>query len=417
MKRNNVDIYQPTRQSIASIAVLILKFIRVLVSAFWPIFLGLIITGQRGSDGEWWHFVGIGITGLSLVGSILAYFKYYFHVTEEEVHISKGIIKKTNLTIPFDRVQSVDFEQTIIHRLLNVVRVKIDTAGSAANELSIDALELPIAEKLRSTVIGYQKNQETVQTAELSDAPEEIVVEEEKKILSIDLPELIKIGISQNHLRTGGIILFFLFATWGELEQALGRQLDDQIGQIEDAASFEVTGYQWLVVGAFFLIVFLVISFVATLIMTVFRYYDMQVTRSPKGFKLTAGLLNRKEISAVHKKVQIVKWGYNYLQKLLGLHSLNILQATSEYKAMVPRFVLPGIDESKVDQFVGEYFPTRIRDDFKVYRIHKLIIYRWTLFFGLFPAIGVIALGYFMDRPVFYVLTAILPIVLIWIIY
>ncbi len=168
MKRSDVDIYQPTRQSIAAILVLIIKFVTRMVKGFWPILLVFVIRGDAGEN-AWWQIGILAIGGLSMVGSIVAYFKYYFHVTDTEIIISKGILKKTNLTIPFDRVQSVDFEQTIVHQLLDVVKVKIDTAGSATSELDIDALELPIAEQLRSIVIGYQMAHKKIEIDEVGE--------------------------------------------------------------------------------------------------------------------------------------------------------------------------------------------------------------------------------------------------------
>ncbi|MBT8218502.1 MAG: PH domain-containing protein, partial [Bacteroidia bacterium] len=229
MRRSDVNIYEPTRQSIAAIVVLIFKFVKRLFDAFWPILLVLVFQG-RGSSDSWIGIVGVVLGSISLLGSILAYFKYYFHVTNDEIIIQKGILKKTNLTIPFERVQAVDFEQSVIHQLLNVVKVKIDTAGSAKSELDIDALELPIAEQLRSIIIGYQKEHQNQDSKEGFDLT---TTEKEERILSVDIPELIKVGISQNHLKTAGLILAFVGAIFREIEQFFTGFVSDRIDGIE----------------------------------------------------------------------------------------------------------------------------------------------------------------------------------------
>jgi len=273
MKRSDIDIYQPTRQSIAAILVLIVKFVRRIISGFWPIILIYFIRGDTGEN-EWWQLVFLGIGGLSLIGSILAYFKYYFHVTDEEIIISKGILKKTNLTIPFDRVQSVDFEQTVIHQVLDVVKVKIDTAGSAGSELDIDALELPIAEKLRSIVIGYQKANQKVEVNDFGEVIEEPAEEEETKILNVNIPELIKVGISQNHLRTAGLIIAFAFAAFNEIEQIFQGFLSDKIDELD----VEQLGPDPLAVAGTALMLiafFLFVAFVITLGLTIIRFYEV----------------------------------------------------------------------------------------------------------------------------------------------
>jgi len=370
MKRNDIDIYQPTRQSIAAILVLIIKFIRRIISGFWPILLVYFLKGNTGED-TWWQIGFLALGGISLIGSIISYFKYYFHVTEDAIIISKGIIKKTNLNIPFDRVQSVDFEQTLVHQFLDVVKVKIDTAGSAASELDIDALELPIAEKLRSIVIGYQKAHKRIEVDESGEVVEQDTTEEEEPILKVDIPELIKVGISQNHLKTAGLIIGFGFAAFNEIEQIFSGFASEQLEQI-DVEQLGPDPWSIALFSLGIIAFFLVISFLITLVLTVVRYFDMRVTRSQKGFKLIAGLFNRKEISAVHKKVQIVRWDYNALQKLLGLFRVNILQAASELAVKKPRFLLPGVYESQVQRFVREYFSDNILQHFKSFRIHPL---------------------------------------------
>ncbi len=414
MKRSDVDIYQPTRQSIAAILVLIIKFVTRMIKGFWPILLVFLIRGDAGED-AWWQIAILAVGGLSLVGSILSYFKYYFHVTENEIIISKGILKKTNLTIPFDRVQSVDFEQTIVHQLLDVVKVKIDTAGSASSELDIDALELPIAERLRSIVIGYQKAHKKVEVDDMGEVIEE-VEKEEVPILHVGIPELIKVGISQNHLRTAGLIIGFGFAAFNEIEQIFSGFASDQLEQID----VEQLGPDPWSIALFTLgvLTFLLIaSFLITLVLTVIRYYDMRVSRSDKGFKLVAGLFNRREISAVHKKVQIVRWDYNALQKLLGLFRVHILQAASELATQKPRFLLPGVYESQVNRFVGEYFPREVLERFTSFKVHPLIIYRYTLFYGFIPAVVFCIVAYLASKTLLYAFALMLPFVLVWTIY
>jgi len=374
-----------------------------------------VLRGDTGRD-AWWQIGILALGGLSMLGSILAYFKYYFHVTEDEIIISKGILKKTNLTIPFDRVQSVDFEQTIIHQILDVVKVKIDTAGSANSELDIDALELPIAEKLRSIIISYQKAHKKIDVDDMGEVIEEAEEKEEVPILQVDIPELIKVGISQNHLKTGGLIIAFGFAAFNELEQIFEGFASEQLEQI-DVEQLAPDPWSIALFALGVAVFFLFLSFLITLVLTVVRYYDMKVSRSDKGFKLVAGLFNRKEISAVHRKVQIVKWGYNALQKILGLFRVNILQAASELAIQKPRFALPGVYESQVNQFIGEYFPPAVLQQFKSFRVHPLIIYRYTLFYGFFPAVVFCLVAYLSGKTLLFTFALIFPFMLIWTIY
>ena len=81
------------------------------------------------------------------------------------------------LDLPFDRIQSVNFEQNFLHQMLNVTAVEIESAGSEQKELKIDALKIPIAEKLREEILR-RKGQVSAETITLESA--EIIQHDEK---------------------------------------------------------------------------------------------------------------------------------------------------------------------------------------------------------------------------------------------
>ncbi|MBT8218975.1 MAG: PH domain-containing protein, partial [Bacteroidia bacterium] len=162
-----------------------------------------------------------------------------------------------------------------------------------------------------------------------------------------------------------------------------------------------------------FFVVLIILSFIITLVLTIIRYYDLQVTRDNKGFKLIAGLFNRKEISAVHKKVQIVSWGYNPLQELLGLFRVKILQASAELDTRKARFLIPGIYDFQLKKFISEYFSDDMLNRFLTFKIHPLIIFRYTIIFGLIPCLIGTVLVYFTGNSKFYHIAWLFPIVLL----
>lgn len=207
----------------------------------------------------------------------------------------------------------------------------------------------------------------------------------------------------------------FGWAAFNELQQVAGDFLNSKIDEINVDVDDLGPDLWSVALGALILLAFfLFIAFLITLGLTVVRYYDMKVTRSKKGFKLVAGLFNRKEISAVHRKVQIVRWDYNILQKLLGLFRVNILQAASEIAAAKPRFLLPGAYEFQVNRFVHEYFPEEILRAFHSFRISAWIIYRITLFYGLLPAAVGSFIAYISGNNLLFGFALLLPLSLLW---
>ena len=127
MKKNDTFAH-PQRQSGYAIIFIILRVLRNLVRQLWPILIAVFL-GRRNSSFDTFEMVlsGLGIFGI--IPSVIAYYKFYFHLNETELVINRGLFRKVKLNIPFERIQSVNFKQTFIHQFFKVTEVEIETAG------------------------------------------------------------------------------------------------------------------------------------------------------------------------------------------------------------------------------------------------------------------------------------------------
>ena len=58
---------------------------------------------------------------------------------------TKGFSKKTNLSIPFEKIQQININQNLIHKLFNLYEIQMDTAGSSSTEVDIKAVSKSVA--------------------------------------------------------------------------------------------------------------------------------------------------------------------------------------------------------------------------------------------------------------------------------
>ena len=203
---------------------ILLRFGRTLVRSLWPLLLVIFL--NRGNKIEYWIGIATACVALiSLLGSVIAYFRFYYHVDQDQLHISKGLVRRSSIDIPFARIQTVDFEQNVVHQAFKVVRVNIDSAGSKSEEISFDALTVEDARLLRDFIMEQKAES----------APEEAAViareEPEELILHLTPRDLLKIGISQNHLRTAGIVFAAIWALADNIDQALQLDLYERMSQ------------------------------------------------------------------------------------------------------------------------------------------------------------------------------------------
>ena len=270
---SKIDLTKPTRQSIKGLVFIFLQGIRQSVRMFWPLVLMLVIQKEIFESNLIWVFIGIAISILLLVHSILFYLHFYFFVIDGEFILNKGYPQKKTLTIPLERIQSVNTKQNLIQQLLNVVTLEIDTAGSAAKELKIHALEKNFADELQNKLRAGKANIESKD----SNGEEKTSEIEEKLILKLTPADLLKIGISQNHFRTALIILAFGFQIFQKTEEVFQEKANEYSGEFMNYMS----NSSWAIV-LFLMVFFLIVSILFSLFRTVFKYFDFKLLK--KGF-------------------------------------------------------------------------------------------------------------------------------------
>lgn len=377
MKKNDISyLFTRHRQSPIAISIILIKFFRNLVRAIWPILLVWIIGRDSSSDNNYFTAAIIGLSSVTVISSIIAYFKYYYHINESELIIEKGLLNKKKILIPFDRIQSIDFEQNLIHQFFDVVSVKIDTAGSGQNEVAIEAVDKKIAEDLKDYLLS-QRESTTIQ----SDAQENVQLKEPSQdLVHLDFGDLLRIGVSQNHLQTAGLIIAFFFGFLDDIEQALNI---DFVARAEDYLGiFHLSNFTMVLI---FIPVLLVIAFVITLFRTILKYYDFKLQSNSKGFTSTTGLLTRNEKFINLQKIQMVTWSQNPLERLFRLFEISLKQASSIEVKSKQSMHIPGAYEEQLDRIKMLTIDDNLflnQDDFG---IDRSIVWRMVIYAGLLP--------------------------------
>ena len=406
MKKSELSFMQPRRQAQAAIAVFVYKFVVRILRAAWPILLVFLFrNNQEQSNSEMLMNATVLIGGLiSLTVSVVAYFRYYFHLEQDQLVIKKGVFNQSLTKLPFERIQNLYIEQNVLHRLLGVVSLRVDSAGSSGHEVTIDALEREDAEAMRAFVLE-RKQGERIETGNL-DVEDGTVTAPiaQSVVLRLTLEDLLKIGVTQNHLATAGVIVGtvfgFLFTVAGAFEQDLVKTL------IERWPALQPGFWGFLILAT----LLFVIAFLLTLVRTVTQYYDLQFFESLDGFQLKAGLFNRREASMQKRKIQLVRWTDNPLRRLLGLYKVSIHQATSSSERVAEQIAIPGCKLEQVDDVVHSSFSGSDEADFQEHQISGSYFNWYIRFYAVLPLAVFGACWYFFQEPRFALPTIAFPI-------
>ncbi|KAA9373520.1 PH domain-containing protein [Microbispora cellulosiformans] len=115
-----------------------------------PALLGLLVAGtSSGGKGHLWSAAGVGLTVLF---GMLRWFTTTYRISPEQVQVRRGLLNRKVLTVPRDRVRTVDVTSHVLHRVLGLARVEVGTGTSDRrhdSRLKLDALSADEAARLR----------------------------------------------------------------------------------------------------------------------------------------------------------------------------------------------------------------------------------------------------------------------------
>jgi putative membrane protein len=89
--------------------------------------------------------------------AVLSWRRFTYRVAGGRLELRSGVLSRSVRTIPLERVRGVDISQPFLHRLLGLARVEVEAAAGGSGksaELSLPAVSLADAERLRATLLG-----------------------------------------------------------------------------------------------------------------------------------------------------------------------------------------------------------------------------------------------------------------------
>ena len=290
--------------------------------------------------------VGIAIGLLMLiVVAVLRWWFFRFRIVEDRIHIREGVVKRTALDIPFDRIQGINVNRRLVERVVGLVTVVIDTPGTLAAEGQLPSVDPEVADQLLRRVEAHRGDGgvgdfETraamdTETEKPWGAPDETgdavpggtgardaqpgQRERGVEVLqTLAIPDLVRMGLASPPV--------FLLAL---LPVAYGVQLDDwvkaMLGFFETARTTVAgPGILGTVVAAAVLGGAVVILGLATGIgREILRHYGFTVWREGTAFRSRAGLFTRQHVAVQIRKMQQLRLNQSFVYGWLRRYRLS----------------------------------------------------------------------------------------------
>ncbi|PSP85308.1 hypothetical protein BRC96_02865 [Halobacteriales archaeon QS_6_64_34] len=313
----------------------------LLQGAFFGLIAGTTLVGVLGLPAGAAPLV---VPALALVvgGFALArYYRFTYEIEGDTLRVESGVFARQSREIPLGRIQNVDARQGILNRLLGLSVVAFETAGGAATEATLDAVDGAEAERLRRLVQRRGKatdrgteltsaeangadesetEQSTGVAADPSDGPdtEELFAFSTRDLLTYALvsvrpaaPVLLLVGLPLGFDILAGVLRFNLGLVGGG--SSLSLSVLGAFGPPRLVALVALVGLQFLVAA-------LVLSVALTLV----EYYDFTLVREGEDLRYERGLLRRYSGTIPLSKVQTVSIRENVVMRRFGFATLAV---------------------------------------------------------------------------------------------
>lgn len=258
-----------------------------------------------------------GGVGLLVIGSALVrYFTFKFAIHNGSLLVKQGLITKKDRTIPLARIQNINLKRDLIHRIVGLVDLEIETAGGGKAEATLSAVTEDQAHELKQKLLGRY---DPLSSPLIEARREEVIYQATTR-------ELFIAGATENRLLIMVASVFGIVSTAPGFMETFTKWIELAIkGAVRQAGRSPSDWTVWIVLG----LIALIFGWLASIIMTFISYWGFEVAWKDGAFRRQYGLLNHFENVVPAKRIQTARFTANFIQKWFGVGKLYLDTAGS----------------------------------------------------------------------------------------
>ncbi len=280
--------------------------------------IAVLFFGVRGDD-RWFGtpFILTAFVGAMLIRALWHQWTFRYGFGPRGLVIREGLIFRNVRQIEYARIENIDTERGLLHRLLDVAQVRVQTSTGGKPEALISVLDLGAVQEMRQRVFADTRS--TAQAAETPAAE----TPEEPRLLHLPPMELVRYGLIDNR----GMIL--VAAGAGFLHQAGLFRIDREVIDywlrsmpLADVAGLGIV--MQIVLTLVVIISALVVVRILSVVMALITLHEFALTRHDGDLRVRYGLLTRIALTLRTRRIQAVHQSESPLHRLFGRVSLDV---------------------------------------------------------------------------------------------
>lgn len=281
---------------------------------------------------------------LIAISSWLKWLRFTYSIHEDELRIEHGIFIRKKRTISKHRIQSINLNQNILHRLFGLTGVQVETAGSDMEvDAHLNALKMSEAEQLRRDL---KVSNGEINSAESYDY--DYALEQKLPKYEASYKRLFIFGTTSGGFGLIATLFIFIFS---EAEFFIPERFLNQTTN-------------WILaqaIGTLIVLSVLVLSVIWLIgvIGSIIKYGDFTIVRYEQELYITRGLWEKKQLTIPLQRIQAVGVKQNFLRLPFKVGSLFVVIAGGEVnqKENSKTIIFPLIRYSEMESFIKKILP------------------------------------------------------------
>jgi putative membrane protein len=117
-----------------------------------PLLVGAVVLGSATGN-SWWT---VGILAMTIAFGVLRWFTTTYRIEADEVQLRTGVLQRKVVSVPRNRIRSVQTDARLLHQLLGLTVLRVSTGQQARGdtEFALDAVRAEEVPRLRSILLA-----------------------------------------------------------------------------------------------------------------------------------------------------------------------------------------------------------------------------------------------------------------------
>jgi putative membrane protein len=346
--------------------------------------------------------VMLGVALITLVLAGLRWHRFRYGVGEHELVIETGLIGRNRRLIPFSRVQDVDIERKLLHRVFGLARVNVESGSGGKDEGSLDSVSIEEAGRIRAAVRAAKGQAQAVATGVAPVLRDDVVY-------TMSLVDVLRFGAFSFSFSSLAAILGGTWYLMSQFEDAFADP--DDIYKRAKGYAPDHFEWSWLFWA---LAILLLLALVTSVGKTLLTHYGYRLTRQERGFRRERGLLTRTEAMIPERRIQAALIATNPVWRRAGKFGLSFQTMGGGDGLGGEQAALPFADAAAVNALLSEVEPLLLPDETRFRPVSaRHAPLEWITNAGFLAAIA-LAVSYFFPIALFSLVPVALVATLTW---